>query len=91
MFESGELWPPIRLTLLLASMTTILLLIIGTPDRVVARTLAIAWKEAVAAIVALPLVLPPTVLGFYLLLALGPNGPGGWVARFRRAIAGVYV
>ena len=35
----------------------------------------------VAAIVALPLVLPPTVLGFYLLLALGPNGPGGWVAR----------
>ncbi|HTG73601.1 MAG TPA: molybdate ABC transporter permease subunit, partial [Terriglobia bacterium] len=81
MFESGELWPPIRLTLLLASTTTILLLIIGTP---------IAWwlarsrsrgKEVVAAIVALPLVLPPTVLGFYLLLALGPNGPGGWVAR----------
>ena len=30
---------------------------------------------------ALPLVLPPTVLGFYLLLALGPNGPGGWIAR----------
>ncbi len=38
------------------------------------------WKEAVAAVVALPLVLPPTVLGFYLLIALGPNGPGGWLA-----------
>ncbi|MEO1121577.1 MAG: molybdate ABC transporter permease subunit, partial [Pseudomonadota bacterium] len=37
-------------------------------------------KEAVAAIVAMPLVLPPTVLGFYLLLALGPDGPGGAVA-----------
>src|SRR6185437_15489232 len=37
------------------------------------------WKEAVATIVALPLVLPPTVLGFYLLLLLGPNGPGGMV------------
>ncbi len=35
------------------------------------------WKEAVAAVVAVPLVLPPTVLGFYLLLFLGPNGPGG--------------
>ena len=38
------------------------------------------WKEAVAAVVALPLVLPPTVLGFYLLIALGPDGPGGWIA-----------
>ena len=81
MFESGELWPPIRLTLLLASITTILLLIVGTPIAWwLARSRA-RWKEAVAAIVALPLVLPPTVLGFYLLLSLGPNGPGGWVAR----------
>jgi molybdate transport system permease protein len=38
------------------------------------------WKEAVAAVVALPLVLPPTVLGFYLLIGLGPNGPGGLIA-----------
>jgi molybdate transport system permease protein len=38
------------------------------------------WKHTIAALVALPLVLPPTVLGFYLLLLLGPNGPGGWVA-----------
>jgi len=38
------------------------------------------WKEAVAALVAMPLVLPPTVLGFYLLVMLGPNGPGGLIA-----------
>ena len=53
---------------------------IGTPIAWwLARSQA-RWKEAVAAIVALPLVLPPTVLGFYLLVALGPHGPGGWLA-----------
>src|SRR5499427_9464651 len=77
----GELWPPIRLTLLLASITTILLLIVGTPIAWWLARSQTRWKEVVAAVVALPLVLPPTVLGFYLLLALGPNGPGGWVAR----------
>jgi molybdate transport system permease protein len=82
-FESGELWPPIRLTLLLAAATTTLLLVVATPIAWwLARSNA-RWKEAVAAVVALPLVLPPTVLGFYLLLALGPNGPGGWVAGLR--------
>jgi molybdate transport system permease protein len=81
MFESGELWPPIRLTLLLATITTILLLIVGTPIAWWLARSRSRWKEVVAAIVALPLVLPPTVLGFYLLLSLGPNGPGGWVAR----------
>jgi molybdate transport system permease protein len=79
-FDSGELWPPIRLTLLLASITTIVLLIVGTPLAWwLARSRA-RWKEAIATVVALPLVLPPTVLGFYLLVALGPNGPGGWIA-----------
>jgi molybdate transport system permease protein len=77
MFTAEDLWSPIRLTLALASVTTVLLLIIGTPVAWwLARSRA-RWKEAVAAVVALPLVLPPTVLGFYLLLALGPNGPGG--------------
>jgi molybdate transport system permease protein len=65
------------LTIKLASVVTLLLLVIGTP---------IAWwlartrsrlKGVIGAVVALPLVLPPTVLGFYLLVALGPNGPGG--------------
>jgi molybdate transport system permease protein len=80
MLESGEIAAAIRLTLLLASITTVVLLLIGTP---LAWWLARSrrhWKEAIATIVALPLVLPPTVLGYYLLLALGPNGPGGWVA-----------
>lgn len=72
-----ELWQPVRLTLELATLTTFILLLLGTP---------IAWwlartrsrlKEVVATLVALPLVLPPTVLGFYLLIALGPNGLGG--------------
>lgn len=74
-----DLWIPVRLTLTLASIATILLLIVGTPIAWwLARSKA-RWKEAVAAVVALPLVLPPTVLGFYLLIALGPSGPGGWI------------
>lgn len=80
MLDLAELWPPIRLTLELAATTTVVLLIIGTPIAWwLARSRA-RWKEAVAAVVALPLVLPPTVLGFYLLIALGPDGPGGWIA-----------
>lgn len=80
MLDAAQLWSPIRLTLELALLTTILLLVLGTPIAWwLARSKA-RWKEAVAAIVAMPLVLPPTVLGFYLLLAFGPNGPGGWVA-----------
>ena len=74
---SGEIWQPIGLTIELAALTTVILLIVGTP---IAWWLARSkawWKEGVAAVVALPLVLPPTVLGFYLLVALGPDGPGG--------------
>jgi molybdate transport system permease protein len=71
---------PIGLTLALALGVTVVLVVVATP---------IAWwlahgrwagRDAVSALVSLPLVLPPTVLGFYLLLALGPNGPGGVVA-----------
>lgn len=77
---SPEIWQPVRLTIELAAITTLLLLLLGTP---VAWWLARSrawWKEGVAAIVAMPLVLPPTVLGFYLLVLLGPDGPGGLVA-----------
>ena len=75
----ADLWSPIRLTLALATVTTVLLLLVGTPVAWwLARSKA-RWKEAVAAIVALPLVLPPTVLGFYLLIALGPSGLGGLI------------
>ena len=65
------------ITFKLAGLTTIILLIIGTP---IAWWLAFSrnrYKFIVESIVALPLVLPPTVLGFYLLLALGPDGPIG--------------
>jgi molybdate transport system permease protein len=80
MFELSELWPPVRLTLALAAIATVTLLIVGTPIAWwLARSKA-KWKEAVATIVTLPLVLPPTVLGFYLLIFLGPNGPGGALA-----------
>ena len=71
----------IWLTVKLASIVTVVLLLLGTP---------IAWwlarsrsrlKGVLGAVVALPLVLPPSVLGFYLLLAMGPNGPVGQLTR----------
>ncbi len=77
---SSEVWQAVILTVELAAITTVLLLIVGTPLAWwLARSRA-WWKEAVATVVAMPLVLPPTVLGFYMLVALGPNGPGGWIA-----------
>ncbi|WP_370653475.1 molybdate ABC transporter permease subunit [Caballeronia sp. Lep1P3] len=67
----------ITLTLELASLATLLLLVIGTPiARWLARTRSRA-KGVIGAVVALPLVLPPTVIGFYLLVLMGPNGPVG--------------
>lgn len=67
----------LKITLELASLTTAILLVIGTPFAWwLARTPS-RWKTVIEAVVALPLVLPPTVLGFYLLIALGPNGPIG--------------
>ena len=69
------------LTLKLASLTTVLLLLLATPLAWwLARTHS-RWRAPVGAVVALPLVLPPTVLGFYLLVALGPHGPGGQLTQ----------
>jgi len=77
---SSEIWVPIQLTIELAAITTLSLLVVATPLAWwLARSRA-AWKEGVAAIVSLPIVLPPTVLGFYLLILLGPDGPGGAIA-----------
>ncbi|MCF5411831.1 molybdate ABC transporter permease subunit [Pseudomonas syringae] len=71
----------IWLTLKLASLTTVILLIIGTPVALwLART--DSWlKGPIGAVVAPPLVLPPTVIGFYLLLLLGPNGAVGQLTQ----------
>ncbi len=67
----------IWLTVRLAGIVTLILLVVGTPIAWgLARTRA-WWKVPVGAVVALPLVLPPSVLGFYLLLAMGPQGPVG--------------
>ncbi|KAB2966431.1 molybdenum ABC transporter permease [Zoogloea sp.] len=77
MHLSADDWSAIRLTLELAGIVTVLLLIIGTP---------IAWwlarsrsplRGVVGAVVSLPIVLPPTVLGFYLLVLMGPEGAVG--------------
>ncbi|MDY7560245.1 molybdate ABC transporter permease subunit [Pseudomonas sp. 10B1] len=79
----GEDLEAIWLTLKLASLTTIILLLIGTPIALwLAHTRS--WlKGPVGAVVALPLVLPPTVIGFYLLLIMGPNG---FVGHFTQSI-----
>jgi molybdate transport system permease protein len=75
-------WLAVWLTIKLAAVTTAVLLLIGTPIAWwLARTRT--WlKQPIAALVAMPLVLPPTVLGFYLLLFLGPNGPAGALTQF---------
>jgi molybdate transport system permease protein len=67
----------IRLTLTLATLTTIILTIVGVPLAYWLATTRWRGKWFVESIVALPLVLPPTVLGFYLLVAMGPNSPLG--------------
>ncbi|MCZ4306787.1 molybdate ABC transporter permease subunit [Zoogloeaceae bacterium G21618-S1] len=67
----------IWLTLKLAFTVTVLLLILGTPLAWWLAHSRARWRGAINALVALPLILPPTVLGFYLLVAMGPNGPLG--------------
>ena len=70
-------WQPIWLTLKLAAITTLVLMAIATPlGWWLARTQS-RLKQPLAALFALPLVLPPTVLGFYLLVLMGPQGPVG--------------
>ena len=74
-------WSAIRLTAELAAVTTLLLLVLGTPVAWwLARTRSRS-KPVWAALVAMPLVLPPSVLGFYLLLLMGPQGPVGQVTQ----------
>ncbi|WP_183232923.1 molybdenum ABC transporter permease [Bradyrhizobium sp. CIR3A] len=79
---SAEISQSVALTIELASVTTVILLVIGVP---------LAWwlarsktllSDAVTTMIALPLVLPPTALGFCVLVLLGPNGPGGVLASF---------
>ncbi|SFZ70092.1 molybdate ABC transporter permease subunit [Chitinimonas taiwanensis] len=81
MLLSGDDWAAIWLTAKLAALTTVILLILATPLAWwLARSQSLASK-LIAAVVTLPLVLPPTVLGFYLLLALGSQGPIGQLTQ----------
>ncbi|MDP1901482.1 MAG: molybdate ABC transporter permease subunit [Rubrivivax sp.] len=76
-------WSAVRLTAALAAVSTVLLLLLGTPLAWwLARTRS-RLKPLWSALVAMPLVLPPTVLGFYLLLLMGPQGP---VGQFTQAL-----
>ena len=71
----------IWLTLKLATLTTVLLLLIATPLAWWLARTGSRWRAPINALVTLPLVLPPSVLGFYLLLALGPHGPLGQLTQ----------
>ena len=75
--DLGAIW----LTLKLAGVATLLLFLIGTPIAWWLANTRSWWKAPVSAVVAMPLVLPPTVLGFYLLVALGPHGPIGHLTQ----------
>jgi molybdate transport system permease protein len=70
-------WQAVRLTAELATVTTLLLLVLGTPLAWALARSRSRFKPLASALVALPLVLPPTVIGFYLLLLMGPQGPVG--------------
>ena len=76
MFTAEELLP-IKLTLELALITTVFLLLVATPLAWWLSHTKSKWRAPISSIVTLPLVLPPSVLGFYLLVAMGPSGPLG--------------
>jgi molybdate transport system permease protein len=67
----------IGLTLQVATLTTLILLVLGVPLAWWLARSTSAWCRPVGALVSMPLVLPPSVLGFYLLVLMGPNGPVG--------------
>jgi molybdate transport system permease protein len=78
-----EAWQAIALTLKLATLTTALLLLIATPLAWWLSQTRSPWRTPISALVMLPLVLPPTVLGFYILVLLGPHG---WVGQLTQAV-----
>lgn len=74
---NAEDYAAIWLTLKLAGVTTVLLMLLCTPLAWWLAQTRSRWRGPIGAVVALPLVLPPTVIGFYLLVTMGPNGPVG--------------
>jgi molybdate transport system permease protein len=80
---TADEWAAVRLTASLAATATVLLLLLGTPLAWALARSRSRFKPLALALVAMPLVLPPTVLGFYLLLLMGPQGP---VGQFTQAL-----
>ena len=78
---SASDWQALWLTARLAGVVTLILLVLGTPIAWWLARSRSRWKAPIGAVVALPLVLPPSVLGFYLLLAMGPDGPLGQLTQ----------
>lgn len=81
MLSAGD-YQAIWLTIRLAAIVTMILLVLGTPIAWWLARTKNRFKGIIGAVVALPLVLPPSVLGFYLLLAMGPFGPVGKITQF---------
>ena len=79
----ADAWQAVALTLKLAALTSFLLLLIATPLAWWLSQTRSWWRSPISALVTLPLVLPPTVLGFYLLVLLGPHG---WVGQLTQAV-----
>ena len=75
----GELWQPLSLSLQIATIATLLTIVLVTPLAYAMSRRGFPGRSALEVLILLPLVLPPTVMGFYLLILLGPAGPiGGW-------------
>ncbi len=83
MMPSGDSGQAILLTLQLAAVTTFILLLIATPLAWWLTRTPSRWRGVIIALVTLPLVLPPTVLGFYILISLGPDG---WVGQLTQSL-----
>jgi molybdate transport system permease protein len=77
----NEALDAIRVTLVLATATTVVLLLLATPLAWWLSQTASRWRAPISALVTLPLVLPPSVLGFYMLVAMGPQGPLGQLTQ----------
>ncbi len=80
-FLTAEMLSALWVTLKLATLTTVVLMLLATPVAWWLSQTPSRWRPVVSALVTLPLVLPPSVLGFYLLVALGPQGPLGQLTQ----------
>ena len=84
MVSDGD-WLALWVSIKLALVTTAILLLVCTPLAWWLARRRLPGQALLEALLALPLVLPPSVLGFYLLIGLGPNGPGGWLTQWGEA------